>query len=120
MATTTQRTLLTRVSTAEGITTTRHLLTRAWAADVDVLEDEIGRFAARRSVTNDCKVAMFEIVGDPNLHVNVTHRVQTRAVKGWIGPAVLPEGFVHNRTFAHIPTRAITSQIREMVFAPRA
>lgn len=119
MGTTTPRTLSTRVSTINQVTTTRNLLTRAWAADADVIEDEIRRFALRRSVANPCKVALFEVEGDRALHVNVTHRAETRAAGGWIGPAVLADGFLHNRTFADAPTRTIVRHIREMVVAPR-
>jgi hypothetical protein len=101
------------------ITTTRSLLTRSWTADVDALETAIGRLASRRPLTNDCRVALFEVTGDDNLHVNVTHRHETRAPRGWAGPAVLPQGFVHNRTFADMPPNQIVRHIREMVFSAR-
>ena len=102
-----------------NITTTRNLLTQSWTADVDALEVAIGRLTSRRPLTGDCRVALFEVVGDDNLHVNVTHRYQTQAPNGWAGPAVLPQGFVHNRTFGDVPPNQIARQIRQMVFSAR-
>jgi hypothetical protein len=104
---------------AMNITTTRNLLTRTWTADVDALEIAIGRLTSRRPLTNDCRVALFEVVGDGNLHVNVTHRHETQAPSGWAGPADLPQGFVHNRTFGDMPPNQIVRHIREMVFSAR-
>jgi hypothetical protein len=101
------------------ITTTRNLLTRSWTADVDALEMAIGRLRSRGPRTDDCRVALFEVVGDPNLHVNVTHRHRTQAPRGWAGPAVLPQGFVHNRTFGDVPPNQIVRDIRQMVFSAR-
>src|SRR5688572_8213537 len=100
------------------VTTTRKLLTDSWTADVEALETAVGRFTTDRSLTNDCQVVFFEI-GDGRLHVNVTHRYQTRAVRGWAGPASLREGFVHNRTFGDAPPGEMVRQIRDMVFAER-
>jgi hypothetical protein len=102
-----------------GITTTHNLLTTSWTADVAALETAIGRFRPDRSAPNDCRIVFFEIVRDGYLHVNVTHRHQTKAVRGWAGPASLPEGFVHNRTFGDTPPSRIARQIRQMVFATR-
>jgi len=102
-----------------NIITTRNLLTRSWTADVDAMETAIGRLTSRRPLTDACRVALFEVVGDDDLHVNVTHQHQTRAPKGWAGPAVLPQGFVHNRTFGDIPPNRIVHSIREMVFSAR-
>lgn len=102
-----------------NITTTRTLLTRSWTADVDALEMAIGQLTSRPSLTGDCRVALFEVVGDGNLHVNVTHRYPTQAPKGWAGPAVLPQGFVHNRTFGDMPPNQIVRHIRDMVFSAR-
>jgi hypothetical protein len=102
-----------------GITTTRNLLTRSWMADGDALEIAIGRLTSRRPLTNDCRVALFEVVGDRDLHVNVTHRYRTRAPSGWAGPAVLPQGFVHNRTFGHVPPHEIVRHVGKMVFSAR-
>jgi hypothetical protein len=102
-----------------GITTTHNLLTMSWTADVAALETAIGRFRPDQSAPNDCRVVFFEIVRDADLHVNVTHQHQTKGVRGWAGPASLPEGFVHNRTFGDTPPSQIARQIREMVFAAR-
>jgi hypothetical protein len=100
------------------VTTAHRLLTDSWTADVAALETAVGRFTADRSLENRCHVVFFEI-GDGRLHVNVTHRYQTRAVRGWAGPASLPEGFVHNRTFADAAPAHMSRQIRDMVFAER-
>ena len=102
-----------------AITTTRHLLTRAWAADVDACKAAIERFPSKRKAADECRVSFFEIPADGHLHVNVTHRHQTRRAEGWIGPAVLPEGYVHNRTFGDVTSREIIRHIREMVFAAK-
>jgi len=104
---------------AMNITTTRNLLTESWTADVDALEIAIGRLTSRRPLTNDCRVALFEVTGDGNLHVNVTHRHETQAPSGWAGPADLPQGFVHNRTFGDMPPNKIARHIRDMVFSAR-
>jgi len=101
------------------IITTHNLLTRSWTADVDALETAIGRLTSRRPLTDDCRVALFELSGDRNLHVNVTHRHLTQAPKGWAGPAELPQGFVHNRIFGDMPPKQIVRHIREMVFSSR-
>lgn len=100
-----------------AITTTRHLLTRTWAADVDACDAAIGRLRSKRTAAEECRVAFFEIPADSQLHVNVTHRQLTRAPAGWIGPAVLPEGYVHNRTFASVESRELLRDVKEMVFA---
>lgn len=102
-----------------GITTTHNLLTGTWTTDVDDLETAIGRFTSHQPVANDCRVALFEVAGDGTLHVNVTHRHQTQTATGWAGPAVLPQGFVHNRTFGNMPPDKIVRHIRKMVFAAR-
>ena len=102
-----------------SITTTRNLRTRLWTADVDALEIAIGQLKPRGPRTDDCRVALFEVAGDGNLHVNVTHRHQTQAPRGWAGPGVLPQGFVHNRTFGDVPQNQIVRHIREMVFSAR-
>jgi hypothetical protein len=104
---------------APKITTKHELLTGSWTADVDALEAAIGRFKTRRPLKNDCRVVFFEIVRDERLHVNVTHRHQTAAVRGWAGPASLPDGFVHNRTFDDASPARIVRHIRDVVFAAR-
>jgi hypothetical protein len=101
------------------ITTTHSLLTDSWTDHVHVIEKAIGRFGASRDVTKDCQVALFEIVRDDHLHVNVTHKYATRTMPGWAGPAVLPSGFVHNRTFGDTQPNDIIRHIRQMVFAAR-
>src|SRR5689334_10034787 len=100
-----------------AIRTTHKLLTGSWTADVAAVETAIGRFTADRAVTNDCQVALFEIVRDEHLHVNVTHKYPTRTVRGWAGPARVQAGFVHNRTFGDTKPTEIIGHIREMVFA---
>ena len=99
------------------IKTTHKLLTDSWTDEVLAIEEAIGRFGAGRAVTNDCQIALFEIVRDDRLHVNVTHKYATRTVPGWAGPAVLRSGFVHNRTFGDGQPNDIIRHIRRMVFA---
>ena len=104
---------------ARAVTTTHKLLTSSWTSDVEMLETAIGRFTAERPLANDCQVVFFEIAGDDQLHVNVTHQHPTMAVRGWAGPARLPDGFVHNRRFGDTPPGRMIRQIRDMVFATR-
>jgi len=100
------------------ITTTRRLLTGAWTAHVEALETALGRFRTDSAHGNDCQVALFEMVRDGHLHVNVTHKYPTKSIPGWAGPGSLPQGFVHNRRFSETePTRAIVRHVRDMVFA---
>ena len=94
------------------------LLTDTWTADVKVLERGIGEFGVPPAP--EYHVSLFELEGDAMLHVNVTHRQETRPVKGWSGPGVSANGFIHNRRFESTPTAAILRSIREMVFAERA
>jgi hypothetical protein len=68
---------------------------------------------------NNCEVVFFEIVGDRQLHVNVTHLYATKTVSGWAGPAHTPNGFVHNRRFAGTSQNEMIRHIRDMVFAAR-
>jgi hypothetical protein len=96
------------------------LLTDAWTADVQTLERGIDEFAAPPGAENEYHVSLFEMPGDPSLHVNVTHRQETKPVKGWAGPGVSAAGFIHNRTFDSMPTSGILRQIRQMAFAARA
>lgn len=102
---------------AKAVTTTHKLLTSSWTADVEAFETAIGRFPAYRRLVNDCQVVFFEIVGDGQLHVNVTHQHRTMPVRGWAGPARLPRGFVHNRRFGDTPPSQIIRHIRDVVFA---
>ena len=101
------------------VKTTHNLLTDSWTGDVQVIEGAIGRRGSGRAVTTDCHVALFEVVRDDQLHVNVTHKYATRSAPGWAGPAVLRTGFVHNRTFGDVQPNEIIRQIRKMVFATR-
>jgi hypothetical protein len=94
------------------------LLTDAWTADVQTLERGIGEFTVPPAP--EYHVSLFELEGDSKLHVNVTHRLETKLVKGWSGPGVSANGFIHNRRFDSTPTEAILRSIREMVFAERA
>lgn len=102
-----------------AITTNQALLTQSWTADVETLETAIGRFTARRPLVNACRVAFFEIAGDAQLHVNVTHQYPTKVVRGWTGPGITRNGFVHNRRFADTPPSEMIRHIRSMVFAAR-
>jgi hypothetical protein len=104
---------------AMTITATHKLLTNDWKSDVEAVEEGIDRFERDDSTTNDCQVVFFEIVRDATLHVNVTHRHKTRGAAGWAGPATLPAGFVHNRTFGDMPASEIVRHIRAIVFAAR-
>jgi hypothetical protein len=96
------------------------LVTDAWTADVKMLETGIREFGAPPGPENECHVSIFEMAGDPHLHVNVTHAHETKPVKGWAGPGVSAAGFVHNRTFESASTDRILDDIRRMVFARRA
>jgi len=101
------------------IRTEHKLLTNDWTSDVQTLETAIRGLSARQTLTNDCRVVLFEIPHDGDLHVNVTHSHETKSVRGWAGPGIVPEGFVNNRTFGHVTSRRIAGHIRDMVFAER-
>ncbi|HZR26301.1 MAG TPA: hypothetical protein VFA59_22080 [Vicinamibacterales bacterium] len=100
-----------------SIMTSQNLLTDAWVDDVKDLDTAVRHFVTARASRNECRVAFFELPDDPALHVNVTHKYQTENVPGWTGPADMPAGFVHNRTFHEMPSRQVIRHIREMVFA---
>ena len=102
------------------ITTAHKLLTAEWAADVRLLETAISRFEDKHPLTNDCRVVMFEVPRDRNLHVNVTHMQKTKSIPGWNGPGCVPGGFVNNRTFGNMLPGRIARHIRDMVFAETA
>jgi hypothetical protein len=104
---------------AAVISATHQLLSDSWTADVEALESAIALFRTDGILTKDCEVACFEIAGDRHLHVNVTHRYMTKAVKGWAGPGRMPDGFVHNRRFGDTPRSAMIRHVRDMVFATR-
>jgi hypothetical protein len=95
------------------------LLTNAWIDDVGVLMTAIRAFPARRTLQNGCHVVLFELTGDRELHVNVTHARHTTSPAGWSGPGVTPDGFVHNRRFDCTEAAKIARHIHEMVYAPR-
>jgi hypothetical protein len=101
------------------VTSTHNLLTALWTTDVERFEAAVARFAIDRPLGNDCQVAFFELAGDGELHVNVTHQYPTRAERGWAGPGKQPDGFVYNRRFGDGAPREIIRHIRNMVFAPR-
>src|SRR4051794_18351879 len=99
------------------ITTTHKLLTGSWTEDVETVESAVGRFRTDQAPANDCEVVLFEIVRDRHLHVNVTHHHRTKSVPGWAGPASLPQGFVHNRTFSEAQSSTqIVRHVRDMIF----
>jgi hypothetical protein len=102
-----------------AVTTSHALLSGVWRGNVQALETAVGRFKAERPLTNDCRVVFFEIPGDRQLHVNVTHRYATKAVAGWAGPGSVPSGFVHNRRFSDTQSSQVIHHIRNMVFAAR-
>ena len=102
-----------------GIITTRHSLrTNSWTADVATMETAVVRLTADRPLADNCQVVFFEIAGDNQLHVNVTHQHQAMSVDGWAGPARVTDGFVHNRRFGDITTNRMVRYIRDMIFAP--
>jgi hypothetical protein len=105
------------LSTARATTTNNTFESGYWNSDVAALESALGKLIVKRPVTNECQVSFFEVAGDADLHVNVTHQHETVAVKGWSGPASTPNGFVHNRRFQD--RQSILSHIRDMVFAAR-
>jgi hypothetical protein len=101
-----------------AITTARKLLTDSWTKDVETMEAVVGRFRADHAARNDCHVVFFEMARDVYLHVNVTHKYPTKSVPGWAGPASLPQGFVHNRTFSEEQSsNQIVRHVRDMICA---
>lgn len=97
----------------------RTLLSDTWTAEVKALETAVARFTADRRLTHDCDIALFEMVGDRHLHVNVTHSHSTKSVRGWAGPGRVRGGFVHNRRFDQARRSQIIRHVREIVLAPR-
>ena len=102
---------------ATAISARHQLVSDSWTADVENLERAIGRFRADPNAANNCEVVFFEIVGDGELHCNVTHRHATKTVSGWAGPGQVPDGFVHNRRFGDTSQNAMLRHIRDMVLA---
>ena len=109
-----------RKASVRHVNSQHTLLTDAWTADVHELESGIAAFAARAGDPNNYRVSLFEMAGDPQLHVNVTHSRETKPVRGWAGPGVSAAGFIFNRRFEPMPTGTILRSIREMVFAARS
>lgn len=100
------------------IRATHTLVTESWTAAVQAIEAAVRRFRTDAAVSNDCHVILFEVDRDDHLHCNVTHKYLTATAPGWIGPAHLPQGFVHNHIFSDDqPTRRIIRHIRHMVSA---
>lgn len=102
-----------------AITTRRKLLTDSWASDVEALETSIERMKADSPLADDCSVVFFEVAGDRQLHVNVTHEHATITAAGWSGPGNVPDGFVHNRRFQRRQSNQVIQHVRAMVFAAR-
>ena len=102
---------------AATVTTERALLTDSWTADVETVTTAIAGFTTHKRLANDCKVMLFELAGDAQLHVNVIHGCERADVRGWAGPGRLPDGCVYNRRFAGAPPAEIIRQIRQMVYA---
>ena len=70
-----------------GVIRTRHSLrTNSWTADVATMETAVGRLTADRPLADNCQVVFFEIAGDNQLHVNVTHQHPAMTVDGWAAP----------------------------------
>jgi hypothetical protein len=95
----------------------RRLLTDEWTDDVVAMLGAIRGFTTTRALHNGCRVVLFELAGERELHVNVTHQCRTATARGWSGPGVTPDGFVHNRRFDGMQPKLIVRHIREMVFA---
>lgn len=108
-----------RGGNAVAISARHQLLSDSWTANVEALEEAVGRFSTDANLTNYCEVVSFQIAGDAHLHVNVTHRYATKRVKGWAGPGKVPQGFVHNRRFADTSQAEMIRHVRDMVFATR-
>ena len=95
------------------------LLSDSWTAQVDALESAIDGFRIHADLANHCVVTCFEIAGDAELHVNVTHRYATQAVTGWAGPGKMADGFVYNRRFSDRSQKDMVRHVRDVVFAAR-
>ena len=98
--------------------TTRHAVHGMWTPEVTRLQASLARLTALRAPSSPCVVSFFQVENDRDLHVNVIHERQTVSVKGWSGPAAIPDGYVLNRRF-HTQD-GILSQVEAVVFADRA
>lgn len=94
------------------------ILTEDWQDDAGAIMAAIRVFTRRRAVDHGCRVVLFELAGDRDLHVNVIHSHSTATPAGWAGPGVTPDGFVHNRRFDYTESARIARHIQEMVYAP--
>jgi hypothetical protein len=112
--------LLLRKPNQRHVNVHQSLVSQAWTAEVRALVRGIREFAVLAGPAHDCRISLFEMPGDSLLHVNVTHGREKRPVKGWAGPGIAADGFIHNRRFEAGQTDAILRQIRQMVFAAPA
>jgi hypothetical protein len=100
------------------VTVDQRLLTEAWQDDAGAVVAALRTSTRQRALPTGCRVVLFELAGDRDLHVNVTHQRSTSTPAGWSGPGVTPDGFVHNRRFPSSESHRIARQIHEMVYAP--
>ena len=100
-----------------SLTTKHKLLTSFWNSYVNDAESAIAGRQPDATRGNACDVVFFEMPGDRQLHVNVTHARQTVTEQGWSGPANTATGFVHNRVFGRAQASRIVSHVRRMAFA---
>ena len=100
-----------------ALTTKRNLLTAFWTRPVAEAENAINESRRDGPTRNSCEVVFFEMAGDVQLHVNVTHHRRTATERGWIGPGDTPAGFVHNRVFARETAGRMAADVCRMVAA---
>jgi hypothetical protein len=105
------------MSVIKNLKVERKLLGEDWENDAIAVMAAIRAFARRRPLHDDCRVVLFEVAGDRELHVNVTHHEATATPAGWSGPGVTRDGFVHNRRFGFADSGRIARHIQEMVYA---
>ena len=92
--------------------------TEDWQDDAGAIMADIRALTRRRTLPQGCRVVLFELAGDRDLHVNVIHPHSTATPAGWAGPGETPGGFVHNRRFDYAESDRIARHIQEMVYAP--
>ena len=100
------------------VTVDSRTLTEGWQDDAGAIMTAIRVFTRRRALKHGCRVVLFELAGDRDLHVNVIHPQPTATPAGWAGPGETPGGFVHNRRFDYTESDRIARHIQEMVYAP--